>query len=87
MGSKFKYDQIALIQKGSCGGIYVKVGIKFDSKVHCKKNPSGISYYIEGYEVRDWCYQEELRRSNFLNKLIIYLLKVNSRFTKKNDSK
>lgn len=87
MGSKFRYGQIAIIQKGSFG-IYVKVGIKFDSKVHCsKKNPSGVSYYIEGYEIRDWCYQEELRRSGFFGKLIILLFKINRRFLKKNDSK
>lgn len=82
MRNKFKYGQIALIQKGSCG-IYVKVGIKFDSKIHCNKNPSGVSYYIEGYEIRDWCYQEELRRSGILSKIIIYLFNINKRFRKK----
>lgn len=80
---KFKYGQIAKIQKGSCG-ILVKVGIRFDSKVHCKrKNPSGISYYIEGYETRDWCFSEELKRLGPIRRFIIYI----KNRLKKNDSK
>ena len=71
--SKFRYGQIAIIQKGHCG-ILVKIGIRFDSKVHCKrKNPSGISYYVEGYETRDWCFLEELKRLGPLRRLIIYI--------------
>jgi len=81
MGS-FSYNQIAILKKGQGFGIYVNVGIKFDSKVHCSKNPSGISYYIEGYEIRDWCYQEELRKTNFISRIIIYLFNINKRFQK-----
>jgi hypothetical protein len=79
----FNYNQIAILKKGAGFGIYVNVGIKFDSEVHCKrKNPSGISYYIDGYEIRDWCYQEELRRVNFISRIIIYLFHINKRFCK-----
>ncbi len=73
VNSKFKYGQIAIAKKGF-GGILVKVGIKFDSKVHCKiKNPSGVSYYVEGYAMRDWCFLEELRRVGPIRSLVIYI--------------
>ncbi len=79
--SKFKYGEIAVLRKGyAITGIYVMVGVKFDSKTHCKRNPSVISYYIEGYPIRNWCYEEELRRVNILSRLIIYLFKIKSRF-------
>lgn len=83
--SKFKYGEIAILRKGySITGIYVMIGVKFDSKSHCKdRNPSVISYYIEGYTIRNWCYEEELRKTNFLSRIIIYIFKVKNKFSKK----
>jgi len=72
---KFKYGEYALLKKGHCNGIYVKIGIRFDSKVHSKRNPSGISYYVEGYDVREWCFEEELRKIGFIIRLIRKLRK------------
>lgn len=74
MSPKFKYNEIALIDKGSLKA--VKVGIRFDSKVTNKRrNKSGISYYIEGYELRDWCYEEELKKLRFYHKILIWIFK------------
>ena len=74
MSPKFKYKEIALIDKGSLKA--VKVGIRFDSKVTNKRrNKSGISYYIEGYELRDWCYEEELKKLRFYHKILIWIFK------------
>ncbi len=72
----FSYGELALINKGSFK--IVKVGIKFDSRVTNKtRNESKISYYIEGYELRNWCYQEELRRINIFHKLLFFIFKKN----------
>jgi hypothetical protein len=79
---KFKYSQIAILKKGTLFGVFVNVGIKFDSKVNCKKNPSKISYYIEGYEIRDWCFQEELLMNSFFIRIIVFLFKIKKRFKK-----
>ncbi len=71
---KFKFGEIALINKGSFNT--VKVGIRFDSKVTNKrKNKSGISYYIEGYNLRDWCFEEELKRLNIFHKIIFFIFR------------
>lgn len=86
MGSKFKYGQIVVLDKGQFGGVYVTVGIKFDSRVHCKKNPSGISYYIEGYIIRDWCFEEELRKISIFTRIISYLFNI-KKFNGNIDSK
>lgn len=72
---RFKYGEVAILKKGHCAGIYVTIGIRFDSKVHSKRNPSCISYYIKGYEIRDWCFEEELRKANFITKLLLKLRK------------
>lgn len=62
MVPRYNYNEIAIIDKGS-GGITVLVGTRFDSKVvNKKRNPSGISYYIDGYDIRNWCFAEELRK-------------------------
>ena len=72
--TKFKYNEIALLDKGFLK--VVKVGIRFDSKVTNKKrNKSGISYYIDGYELRNWCYEEELKRLRFFHKILAWIFK------------
>lgn len=70
----FKYDELAIIKKGSFR--VVKVGIKFDSKVTNKKrNKSKISYYIEGYDMRNWCYYEELKKISIINRILFYIFR------------
>lgn len=65
---KFEYGETAILKKGGCG-ILVKVGIRFDSFVKSNRNRSGISYYIDGYEIRNWCYEEELRKFNIFSRV------------------
>lgn len=65
--SKFQYGERAILNKGPWG-IIIKIGVKFDSNVKSKRNPSGISYYIDGYEIRDWCYEEELRSATIFRR-------------------
>jgi hypothetical protein len=73
--SKFKYNELALLNKGFLK--VVKIGIKFDSKVkNKKKNKSGVSYYVDGYEIRNWCFQEELKKINILDKLLIWIFRI-----------
>lgn len=68
---KFKYGEIALLDKGSFNT--VRVGIKFDSKVvNTKRNKSGVSYYIEGYKLRNWCFEEELKKITIFHKLFFF---------------
>ena len=74
MSPKFRYNELALIDKGTLN--MVRVGIRFDSKVTNKKrNKSGISYYIEGYNMRNWCFEEELKRLRFCHKILIWIFK------------
>ena len=69
---KFKYGETVLLNKGTFNT--VKVGIRFDSKViNNRRNKSKISYFVEGYDLRNWCYEEELSRMTLLHKLIFLI--------------
>lgn len=72
MVHKFRYEEIAILRKG--GGLIVKVGLRFRSKVTNKKrNPSGVSYYIDGYLHRNWCFEEELKKITIFGKLFRFI--------------
>jgi hypothetical protein len=72
MDREFEHNEIAILKKSR--RIVVRIGSKFDSKVlNISRNPSGISYYIEGYSIRNWCYEEELRKITIFDKLFKFL--------------
>jgi hypothetical protein len=75
--------EIAILKKGALFGTIVRVGTRFDSKVNSKRNPSGVSYYIEGYELRNWCFLEEIKKTTIIHRIIIHIFKFSNKFNTK----
>lgn len=73
---KFKYGEVAQYKSSALIKPIIKVGICFDSKVHRIKNKSRISYFIvDGFEGREWLFEEEIQHLSFIRKIIYYFFK------------
>jgi hypothetical protein len=73
--AKFEYGSTAVYRGGDFLNPIIKIGIRFDSKVHRKKNKSGISYYVEGFKGREWLFEEEIKHLSILRRLMCYFSK------------
>ena len=69
--NKYQYNDVVIYKGNKIFNKVLIVGIKFDSKVTSRKNPSRISYYVTGLSIRKWVFEEEIKYPSLI-RLLIY---------------